>query len=51
MPGGPLIPVLATLLAVGLLASASMQNLAAGALALVVGAVLYGLRRKPLRAE
>ena len=51
LPGGPLIPVLATLLAVGLLASASMQNLVAGALALVVGAVLYRFRRKPLRVE
>lgn len=51
LPGGALIPVLATLLAVALLASASMKNLAAGALALLVGAVLYRFRRTPIRAE
>lgn len=47
LPGGNLIPVLAVLLAVGLLASASVQNLAAGAVALLVGAVVYRFRRKP----
>ncbi len=51
LPGGALIPVLAALLAVGLLASASMKNLAAGALALVVGAVLYRFRRAPPRVD
>ena len=47
LPGGPLIPVLAAALAIALLASASIGNLAAGALALVAGAALYRLRRKP----
>lgn len=45
LPGGPLIPVLAILLSLGLLASATWQNLAAGAIALGVGAVLYRFRR------
>ncbi|NUO78139.1 MAG: amino acid permease [Lysobacter sp.] len=47
LPGGPLIPILATLLSLGLLASASLQNLVAAAIALAVGAVVYLLRRKP----
>lgn len=47
LPGGPLIPILATLLSLGLLASASAQNLIAAAIALAVGAVVYLLRRKP----
>ena len=48
LPGGNVIPVLAALLAVGLLASASVQNLAAGAIALLVGAAIYALRRRPI---
>jgi amino acid transporter len=48
LPGGPLIPVLAILLSLGLLASASWQNLAMGAAALVVGAIVYAFRRPPL---
>ena len=47
LPGGNLIPVLAALLAFGLLASASAKNLAAGAIALLVGAVVYRFRRVP----
>ncbi|MGV8923696.1 MAG: APC family permease [Thermomonas sp.] len=47
LPGGALIPVLAALLAVGLLASASWRNLLAGAIALLVGAVVYRFRRMP----
>lgn len=47
LPGGGLIPVLAALLAVGLLASASWRNLMAGAVALLVGAVVYRFRRAP----
>lgn len=47
LPGGPLIPILATLLSLGLLASASWKNLVAAAIALAVGAVVYLLRRKP----
>lgn len=45
LPGGPLIPVLAALLAIALLASASTGNLIAGAVALVVGAAIFRLRR------
>ncbi len=48
LPGGNVIPVLAALLAVGLLASASVHNLAAGAIALLVGAAIYALRRRPI---
>ncbi|RDZ27223.1 APC family permease [Lysobacter silvisoli] len=50
LPGGPLIPILATLLSLGLLASASIENLIAAAVALVVGAGVYALRRKPQQA-
>jgi len=49
LPGGPLIPVAATVLSIGLLASASLANLAAGAVALALGAVLYRFRRRPSR--
>ena len=45
LPGGPLIPVAAALLSVALLASASWRNLAAGAAALAIGAVVYRFRR------
>ena len=45
LPGGALIPVLATLLAVGLLASANWQNLVAGAAALLIGAAVYRFRQ------
>ena len=47
LPGGPLIPVAATLLSIGLLASANLWNLVAGAVALVLGAVVFAFRRKP----
>lgn len=46
LPGGMLIPVAATLVAVGLLASASVENLVAGALALVAGALIYRFWRR-----
>lgn len=49
LPGGRLIPVLAALLAVGLLASASWRNLVAGAVALLVGAIVFRFQR-PSRA-
>ncbi len=45
LPGGPAIPIAATLLAAALLASASAVNLLAGAIALGSGAVLYRFRR------
>src|SRR5690606_10833650 len=41
LPGGPLIPIAALLLSFGLLASATAWNLIAGAIALVVGGVIY----------
>jgi amino acid transporter len=47
LPGGPLIPIAAIVLSLGLLASASAQNLIAAAVALLVGAAIYKLRRKP----
>ena len=47
-PGGPLIPVVALLLSIGLLASAKLENLVAGAIALLIGAVIYRFRRKPV---
>lgn len=46
LPGGPLIPIVALLLSLGLLASAKVENLIAGAIALVLGAVVYRMRRK-----
>ena len=46
LPGGALIPIAATVLSLGLLASASVQNLLAGALALLVGALLYRFWRR-----
>jgi amino acid transporter len=47
LPGGPAIPILALIMSFALLASATAWNLIAGAIALVVGAVLYLLRRSP----
>ena len=46
LPGGALVPIAATVLSLGLLASASVQNLLAGALALVVGALLCRFWRR-----
>jgi amino acid transporter len=46
LPGGPLIPVAAILLTVGLAASATPRNLIAAAIALAVGFLLYLLRRR-----
>jgi amino acid transporter len=46
LPGGPLIPILALLLTLALLASASWQNLLAAAVAVVVGAVIYLFPRR-----
>ncbi len=45
LPGGPIIPIAACLLTIGLAASAGRSNLLAGAIALAVGLVLYLLRR------
>ncbi|WP_254460110.1 APC family permease [Xanthomonas sacchari] len=46
LPGGPLIPLAALLLALALLLSASWQNLAAAAVALLIGALFYRFPRK-----
>ena len=45
LPGGPAIPIAALLVSLGLLASASLANLAAAAVALAVGAAIYFLQR------
>ncbi|MFC6840092.1 APC family permease [Xanthomonas theicola] len=47
LPGGPLIPLAALLLASALLLSASWQNLAAVGAALLVGALFYRFPRTP----
>jgi APA family basic amino acid/polyamine antiporter len=51
LPGGPLIPLAAIALSLGLLASASIANLVAAAVALLVGAVVYKFRRVPESAS
>ena len=48
LPGGPTIPIAALLLCLVFLASAEPRNLALGAIALVVGAGIYALRRTPV---
>ena len=47
LPGGPAIPIAALLLCLVFLAGAEPRNLVMGAIALVVGAVIYALRRRP----
>lgn len=47
IPGGPVIPVAALLLCVAFAASAEPSNLIAGAIAIVVGYLLYRVRRRP----
>lgn len=47
LPGGATIPVIALLLSLGLLASATWQNLVAAAFALLIGALIYHFRRAP----
>ncbi|MDG6348100.1 APC family permease [Luteimonas sp. 8-5] len=51
LPGGAVIPVAATVLSLGLLASASVHNLVAGAVALVAGALIYRFWRRDLTAS
>lgn len=46
LPGGPVIPIAACALAVGLAASATAGNLLAAGAALAVGLVLYGTRAR-----
>jgi amino acid transporter len=45
LPGGPTIPLLALLLCLAFLASATVGNLIAGAVGLTIGAVIYARRR------
>jgi len=47
LPGGPTIPILALLLCLAFLATATGANLVAGAIGLAVGLVLFRLRRTP----
>ena len=47
LPGGAFVPVAASLLTLGLAASARTSNLISAAIALVIGAVIYALRRAP----
>ncbi len=46
VPGGPLIPILASLLSLGLAASATRANLLAAGVAILVGLGIYALRRR-----
>lgn len=48
LPGGPLIPVAAIALTIGLLASASVANLLAAAVALAIGALIHYFWRRPV---
>ena len=45
VPLGPVIPVVASLITLGILAGATTQQLLAGLAALGAGALLYGLAR------
>jgi len=47
LPGGAAIPIAAALLCVVFAASANLNNLVAGAIALAVGGLIYALRRRP----
>jgi amino acid transporter len=49
LPGGDAIPLGALALALGLLASAHLANLVAGAIAFALGAVIYALSRRARR--
>lgn len=46
LPGGPAIPIAALLVSLGLLASASLANLAAAGVAVLVGALIYATARR-----
>jgi amino acid transporter len=50
-PLGPVVPVLASIVTLGILAGATSQQLLAGAAALAGGSVLYFLARRPERAD
>ena len=46
LPGGPVIPVLALIVCLAFLATASAENLVAGLVALVIGTAVYYFRRR-----
>ena len=46
VPLGPVIPILASVVAFAILAGATQQQLIAGAAALAAGAVLYAIARR-----
>ena len=50
LPGGPIIPLAALAICLVFLSSATARNLVAGVIALAVGAVIFVLRRKHVRA-
>ncbi|MGH7341802.1 MAG: hypothetical protein ACREKH_15020, partial [Candidatus Rokuibacteriota bacterium] len=45
-PGGPLVPILAIVVSLGILAGASWAQLLGGAVALAAGALLFLLNRR-----
>lgn len=51
LPGGPLIPIAALVVSLAFLVSATWQNLLAGAIALVAGALIYHFRRPTMRRD
>jgi APA family basic amino acid/polyamine antiporter len=51
LPGGPVIPIAAAILCVIFAASAEAKNLIAGAVALVVGALIFFFWRRPVPPE
>jgi len=51
IPGGPAVPVLALVISVAILYGASAAQLQAGAIALVLGAVLYAIARGSARGR
>jgi amino acid transporter len=51
LPGGVTIPILALLVCLAFLASATLRNLVAGGVALAVGVAIFSLRRKSFVSE
>ncbi len=51
LPGGPAIPIAAALLCVVFAASAKVENLIAGAIALVAGGLIYFFWRRPVTPD
>jgi amino acid transporter len=51
IPGGPVVPVAALLLCVAFASSAETRNLFAGAIAFVIGLLIYLFRRRPVSSD